>query len=491
MDKAIVNNPSARVLINSMRSIGYEFESAVSDIIDNSITAGSKGINIHFPISEEDNLFLQIFDNGLGMSRDELVEAMRFGTIKQGIRDKDDLGRFGLGLKTASISQCRKFSVVTKKDGKTIGFYWDLDAIINDEWNMFELTESTIQAIPNIQEHLLTPSFTMVMWEKIDSLDSEINLNSSQSDVFKSKIKSTLEHVEVVFHRFIQAGLEIKFNELKCEIKDPFLIKHKKTTIKTPVMIQTKTKNGSNEKITFQVYILPFHKDLTDEDYYLIGGKERIQDQGFYVYRNKRLMVYGTWFKLQSRNPLFENARIIVDIPNTLDDLWSIDVKKQKAIMPASILNLLKKEVANVTDRAKKVNIFKGQIQVKNESIWNKKTDERTNFVRYEINTESDSIKHIVSTLDDKAKTATLSLFKLIELTIPHQDIYNSVASKLNINHFSEQDIDLILNQAILLFGKLKKELNKSNKEIVEFICSLEPYASAKIREILLSKVEK
>ena len=490
LDKAIVNNPSARVLINSMRSIGYEFESAVSDIIDNSITAGAKKIHIRFPISDEDRLFLQIFDDGKGMSRAELVEAMRFGTIKEGIRDVNDLGRFGLGLKTASISQCRKFSVITKKDGKTIGFYWDLDSLTTNDWNMFEMTNISIEAIPNINYYLPLSTFTLVMWEKIDSLDSETNLNFSQKDVFDRKIKSTIEHVEVIFHRYIQQGLVIKFNELISEIKDPFLTNHKKTTIKPEQEIQTKTKNGEKEKIHFQVYILPYHKDLTAEDYHLIGGKDRIQEQGFYVYRNKRLMVHGTWFKMQSRNPLFENARIRVDIPNTLDDLWSIDVKKQKAIMPASITNLLSKEIMNVTNKAKTLNVFKGNIQVKIESIWNKHTEGRTGYVRYEINTESDSIKHIMATLDDSTKTSLNSLLKLIEVTIPYQDIYNSVASKLNINDLTEDDTNLILNQALLLFKKLKKELNKSDKEIVDIICSLEPYSTAKIHEIFLSKVK-
>src|SRR5690554_4753878 len=118
MNNKIENIPNASTLINSMRSIGYDFETAVADIVDNSITAQCKEININFPISTKSSKYLQIVDDGIGMNRNELIEAMRFGSVKHDLRSAHDLGRFGLGLKTASISQCRKFSLISKKDGE-------------------------------------------------------------------------------------------------------------------------------------------------------------------------------------------------------------------------------------------------------------------------------------------------------------------------------------------------------------------------------------
>ena len=115
MSKTLENIPNSSTLINSMRSIGYDFESALADILDNSISAKAKMIDINFPIGSNDELYLEIVDDGIGMTREELIEAMRFGSVKEKDREKDDLGRFGLGLKTASLSQCRKFTVVSKK----------------------------------------------------------------------------------------------------------------------------------------------------------------------------------------------------------------------------------------------------------------------------------------------------------------------------------------------------------------------------------------
>jgi hypothetical protein len=488
MNKPINNNPNAKVLINSMRSIGYDFSSAIADIIDNSLAAKSKNINILFPISELEGLYLEIVDDGYGMERDEIFEAMKFGTLKTNARESNDLGRFGLGLKTASISQCRKFTVISKKNSNVSGFQWDLDEIVDENWTMFELLPENISKIKNIDNFLHLETFTLILWEKIDSLDSEINLHNDEISVFLNKIEKAKIHVSLTFHRFIEEGTIIKFNGDKLSPKDPFLRSHNKTLIKPIQTIATKTKAKNDESITFQVFILPFHKDLSDKDYDLIGGKEMIHDQGFYVYRNRRLMVKGTWFKLQNRNVLFENARIKVDIPNTLDDLWSIDVKKQQAVIPSSIINQLGKEIIGARERARQINLYKGKKQVEDESIWNKFVDERQNQVRYFVNLKSSSIQHLINKLEDAEKTTFFEILKLIELTLPYQDIYNSVASKNNINPPSEEDLNIILGQAMTLFAFLKKTINKSNKDLIEMICNWEPYFSANIKSLLLDK---
>lgn len=166
MAKYILNNPSPDVLMNSMRSIGYSFKTAVADIIDNSISAHASEIKIYTPIN--DDLFISFFDNGEGMSRDELLNAMKYGSDREcyGI---DDLGRFGLGLKSASLSQCRKLTVASKKDGVISAFRWDLDSVIETKrWDCLELENDEIKQLPMIKVLTEAEKGTLVVWQDFD-----------------------------------------------------------------------------------------------------------------------------------------------------------------------------------------------------------------------------------------------------------------------------------------------------------------------------------
>ena len=142
------NKPTADVLMSSMRSMGYTFEAAIADIVDNSISAAASEIQIRFPVDPID-LFVAVCDNGSGMNRDELFDAMKYGSsLKRGKRQESDLGRFGLGLKSASLSQCRKLTVVSKKAGILSAFTWDLDVVEEKkDWIMLERTAEEIQSL--------------------------------------------------------------------------------------------------------------------------------------------------------------------------------------------------------------------------------------------------------------------------------------------------------------------------------------------------------
>ena len=130
----IKNTPSPDVLMNSMRSIGYNFRTAIADIIDNSISAKAKNIYISSPINDE-KIFITILDDGEGMDDSELFNAMKYGSNKE-YYDTNDLGRFGLGLKSASLSQCRILTVASKKENVIVAYQWDLDSVIqNREWD--------------------------------------------------------------------------------------------------------------------------------------------------------------------------------------------------------------------------------------------------------------------------------------------------------------------------------------------------------------------
>lgn len=485
------NIPNASTLVNSMRSIGYDFESAVADIIDNSISAKAKNIEISFSSYNEEEIYLQIIDDGLGMNKSGLFEAMRFGSVKDKKRSIDDLGKFGLGLKTASISQCKKVTLISKQMEIINGFSWDLDLLsIEKSWDMYELTYKEIQlALKNNSKIFDSNSYTVVIWEKFDTLEKDVTISNNIYDIFMRRIKQMEKHISLVFHRFLESRIRISLNGLDIVPIDPFLSKHPKTLIKPEQVINTKTKDNKNEKVKMQVFVLPYFKDFRKEDYEKLGGKDGLDDQGFYIYRNERLIIHGTWFKIKPKAELSRNARIRIDIPNTLDNLWSIDIKKQSAIIPNSLLSQLRNEVSDAVTKSRQLHDYKGQIQTKDGSIWKKLSQPRDKTVFYKINSDSDLIKSLINKLDEKSINILDKIFNLIELSLPYKDIYNSVSEKKEINQVDSDKEDQLLQQAYGLYLEYKDTRNLNKESIIENICSYEPFLSAKIQGKLLVKV--
>jgi hypothetical protein len=420
------------------------------------------------------------------MSKEEIIEAMRFGSVKNSQRSETDLGRFGLGLKTASISQCKKITVVSKKNDEIYGFFWDIDLLTEiSGWEMYQLALENIIELPNIEQYLTLNSFTLVLWNKFDTLDKDVTIFSSIHDVFSRKIREAEKHIALVFHRFIKEGLKITLNGMEIIEYDPFLLDHPKTTIKPEQEISTKNRDGKDEKVKMQVCILPYYKDLSNEEYDKLVYGDSIDNQGFYIYRNKRLMIHGTWFRIKPKAELSRNARIRVDIPNTLDDMWSIDIKKQKAIIPGALLEQLRGEVSDAVSKSRQIHDYKGSIQLKDGSIWVKTVD-RNDKVFYQINKESDIVNRIISKFDEKELSLIEKLFQLIQFSLPYKDIYNSVSDKKEINPIAEDDKDKIVSQALDIYNELLKTKNLTKMQIIDTICSIEPFLSANIKNILM-----
>lgn len=326
--------PYAPTLIESTRAIGYSLEAAIADIVDNSIAAGAKNVDIYFfPI---DVAYVAILDDGRGMSENEIDLAMQYGSknpTEQ--RDKKDLGRFGLGLKTASLSQCRCLTVVSKQDDKLEGRRWDIDHVSEmGDWSLIILDDDEMSQLPQIDELKKYQSGTLVIWQKLDRLKTgEINFELALG----RKIDTVREHLSLVYHRYLagESGitkLKLSINGEKIKPVDPFL------TEKSVQAMDDETLVIQGNKILVRPYILPHISKLSPDEIKTLGGKEGLRkQQGFYVYRNKRLLVWGTWFRMMRQGDLSKLARIRVDIPNTLDDLWTLDIKKSSALPPAEV----------------------------------------------------------------------------------------------------------------------------------------------------------
>ena len=284
------------------------------------------------------------------MTKKELLEAMRYGsTSSESMRSETDLGRFGLGLKAASLSQCSKLTVVSKKGQCLSSYRWDYNFIKeNKDWDILELNEEEIAALPTIDSLLSYEHGTLVIWEDFDILEKSNNgqIYAALCD-YKSKIT---QYIGLIFHRYIGAkgsnAITMRLNNHKVKALDPFLETHEKTTKKKEISIEIKDSNGVERYIKVRPYVLPYYKDLSPTDIERLGGYENLRTkQGYYLYRNRRLIRWGTWFGLHTSHELTKNARIRVDIPNSLDDIWQIDIKKQEATIPKIIQTRLRRKV--------------------------------------------------------------------------------------------------------------------------------------------------
>jgi hypothetical protein len=481
MNNYLENNPSAEIVVNSMRAMGYSFESAISDVIDNSIAVKSSLIELKFPIDPTE-CYVAICDNGSGMTRERLIEAMKYGSqTEDGTRAIDDLGRFGLGMKTASLSQCRRLTVASKHQGAMSAFVWDLDVIdAKKGWYMIECSSEQISNIKHIDFLDKYNSGTIVLWENFDYIDK-----SSGGNVYAelSRLKdSTAEYLSLIFHRYLNkegsAKVTIRVNNYTLSGLDPFLENHKKTNIRHKIDIPIEDSDGVERFVTVQPYVLPFQKDLTAEDKKLSGGIENYRSkQGFYIYRNERLIIWGTWFG-RHRDELTKYARVKVDIPNTLDDIWNIDIKKQSATIPSRIKSRLTRAVDEAMDIAVKAQTFRGRVAKVDEKIdyiWDRIKGREEQY-SYRINRDSKIFELLKGRVDDETWTYFDMILEEIEKSLPYQQIYIDKSQNKVNEEFDQEELNDIKSKAEMLISMAIAVGNSDYKAIIDNLFLSEPF---------------
>lgn len=468
------NPPFAPNLIESMRSIGYSFDTALADIVDNSISAKATKIEINSTVNNG-KPYISIFDNGFGMNDDELFLAMKYGSYNPNdIREKNDMGRFGLGLKSASLSQCRKLTVVSKKDDRYSAYIWDVDFVIeNGEWVLQELEENEIFTIPNINKLQKYKSGTIVLWQEFDKIKSASN---NLDETLKELLVSSIDHLALVYHRLIGKKVKITVNGFEVIPRDPFLENHKGTQLKREQTIVV-----DNSKIKIKPYILPHVNKLSKEDIIKLGGKESLRtDQGFYIYRNKRLIIWGTWFRLGTKNELSKLARVKVDIPNDIDYLWDIDIKKSHASLPERIKVNLYNAVYESCGLSENVHNYRGKRVTSNEYIrtWNIIEYRKGEGLKLEVNFDNPIIQAFINTLDETQKKVFVTIMEDIEDGLPYDYIYSQIAKgkKTELEITEDEKKEIIENIKVKI--KNLEELGMTRNEVLEILMSQEKYAS-------------
>ncbi len=474
------NKPTADILMISMRAMGYSFESAIADIIDNSISASAHNIFLKFPIDPMD-CYIAICDDGYGMSKDELFDAMKYGSEqKRGQRAADDLGRFGLGLKAASLSQCRKLTVASKKDGEVSAYIWDLDVIEDKkDWYMIECSSYDISGIKQISWLDNVDSGTIVVWENFDLIEKSSGNVYSELNKYQD---STADYLSLIFHRYLNKTgsnkISMKVNNYELKGFDPFLESHPKTNVRRRIEIPVEDSEGTERMVSVQPFVLPFQKDLSAEDKKLSGGLENYRSkQGFYVYRNERLIVWGTWFG-RHRDELTKYARIRVDIPNTLDDIWGIDIKKQNAKIPAVIKNRLTRAVDEAMDIAVKAQKFRGRVD---------KTDDKIDYIWLPIKTREEQHSYLINRkskifdlirdrVDDETWARIDMVLEEIENTLPYQQIYIDKSQNKIDDTIDEERIAEIEAKARMLVNMALSMGGNSKSVVINNLFNSEPF---------------
>ena len=427
MSELVERQFPAKALLTGLRAIGYNFSTAVADIIDNSISACANEIKIYSDPLESEPYFC-ILDNGCGMNGQELDNAMLPGSDRENKEDsKLELGRFGLGLKSASLSQCREFTVASKKYGKIRAMSFDLDVIEKENKLMLkQLNAEEIERLPQISELDTYETGTIVIWTKFDKIEG---LAKNFEDSFRSVVAESKKHVELVFHRFYNK-ISIYYNDKRIEKRDPFLLDSvgRQQTGRTSNIVI----DGS--EIVVIPYTLPFANTLTSEEKALLGNPKSIFDeQGFYLYRNERLISWGSWMHMGIRSELNKLARIQVDIPSTLDSVWMLDVKKSSAKIPDKIKDRIKMAVEDSIVRSKRTTKFPG---VKEQSVTCKMWDrinEHEGKVRYQINREAPAIVALNDAIGKTEKELLEIVLSQIEAYLPKYSISNDNMEALNI----------------------------------------------------------
>lgn len=411
--------------VNSLRAFGYSIETAIADIIDNSISAKANEIQVSYDIGPFGS-FVRIEDNGKGMSSEELTNAMKMGSFNAvDERNCDDLGRFGLGLKTASFSQCKRLSVLSNNGKSESIRVWDLDVIQDKkEWILFKTClDKSSQCKINC---LKNETGTIILWEKLDRL-AETGNSETDRENFYRKFENVTKYLSLVFHRFIDDNrLKIFINGEEIPSTNPFIISNNKPSqeLQESFFII----NGST--ISIKPYILPHESYLSNsnqKNYDLTRGW--IEHQGIYLYRSERLIIDGSWMDLKIKQRESQRlVRICIEITNKHDKEWQVDVKKASAKVPDSIRKNILQICISAINQGIKVYTHRGAyIRRKGEKknityTWICKT--KKGEKSYQINNQHPLFTLITDLLGDNQHIFK-SFITTIESTIPIQLILN------------------------------------------------------------------
>ena len=417
-----IANPGAAELLESLRAFGYDLPTALADIVDNSVTAKARNIWIDLIWAGPDSR-ITVRDDGVGMTEEGLVQAMRPGSLSPLTeRSANDLGRFGLGMKTASISQCRRLTVLSRTANTPNAVRsWDLDYIASTktgEWRLLKGTDLLLaDDIALLDDQT---SGTVLFWDRLDRLVGSAFIDDEVAQKhFRERVDSVKQYLAMVFHRFLSGrnAITIHLNGREIEPWDPFM-----EDVEAVESLPVEPLVADDIQIEVKPYILPHHSKISTERHELgAGPKGWNAHQGFYIYRNRRLLVAGDWLGLgMQKEEHFKLARIRIDLPNSADLQWQIDVKKSRARPPAA----LRKDLQRIarTARGLASRIYRHRGKVLQRQYGDRRTFLWTHVIKhgktfYKINRDHPLVRKVIEESDNRKVMGVL--LNLIEQTVP------------------------------------------------------------------------
>lgn len=474
--------PRAGAMIETLRGLGYSVETALADIVDNSVSAEATEVRVDFVWVGAASR-VSILDNGSGMADGELERAMQLGaTSPLDARDPRDLGRFGMGLKTASFSHCRSLTVASVKQGESSCLRWDLDALAANPaggWLLFEGPRPGSE--PFMQSLATQPSGTLVLWE---TLDRVVTAGYSPTD-FSDLIDRVNTHLAMVFHRLLAGArprLKILLNGRLVRSWDPFMVGHPAKPWASPVE-RIKTVMGPVE---VECHVLP-HADLLSRREFeeAAGPGGWTAQQGIYVYRNERLLVAGGWLglghsKAWNREESHRLARIRLDITNAADAEWKIDIRKSTARPPVSLRPWLTRLAEDTRDRARRVFAYRGVSAQRTgvpdvEPVW--RAEHTKSGVRYRIDERHPAIAAVCG-ISAEHLVLVRAMLRVVEETVPVQRIWLDTAEQKETPRtaFASEPPEAVVGVLHTIFRDMVSRRGMSEEAAKRTLLSTEPF---------------
>ena len=338
--------PNPEYLIKSIAEQGYSLETSLADLIDNSISAKANKIEILID-TEKSPFTLYLADNGLGMDEATLRASMQFPSTSPDVRrDRSDLGRFGLGMKTASFSQTRRFTVLSRKNGeqKYAGRTWDVELLKENKWKIIVNSDQHVEEIVSTYTALSARHLdefedfqpnTIMVWTGLYKFEDYLKDKNPQKALKNELTKVTSEHLELVFHRFMEDKenpLQIKVNNRRLTPFSPF-----PTHEHDFRPIEYKQRTFGDDAIKIEGFVLPSRSiDEVKKGLTLWTSRNRglMDMEGIYIYRLNRIILFGGWNGLIKKTPRLQLARLQVDIGNNADHHLHLNVAKSQVIIP-------------------------------------------------------------------------------------------------------------------------------------------------------------
>ncbi|TMV49549.1 ATP-binding protein [Paenibacillus mesophilus] len=482
----VISQPSATPVIHALRSLGYNAGTAIADLIDNSLDAKATKIILLFKCFGNDGAII-IADNGHGMNEDTLQAAMNIGSKDpRADRQPNELGRFGMGLKTASFSLGKRLSVLTKHNGIYAQRCWDLDHVSQcNEWQLFT-------AIPDEVRQFMCDfegdSGTVICIDKLDRFMGAGGVNTIHESSFYAKVRRIHHHLEFVFHSIIENGkVQVILNGNELDPWDPFMVKHPST-----LEGETQVLNINGNKIKVKYYVLPHASFLNEMEYKRAGGSRGWRDhQGFYIYRENRLLHYGDWLGMFQKDTSSQLARVRIDLPNAADEDWQVDIKKSAVIPPdnaktrlETIARFVRKISRDVfyyrTQGSHPSQTFKGSL-----NTWELSgSDEGQQFV---LNRNHPILSEIQEKIDDETSKLLNLYLKFVQLGSP-----SNITDSPKVEEESIQIVTDAMKELVIQFAStlIKLQVVQNMQQLIDALVT-QPAFDGLNRKTLKSIIEE